>query len=111
VLAEDLGGLDERHVRGDGAVGPDFHDELVVVGALADAGVFDVVADALDGAVDGVDGDHADFLLFLGLVLLGGGDVAAALGDGEFHLEGDLVGEGADDEILVVDLDRRRRPR
>jgi hypothetical protein len=44
------------HLGGDGAVGPDLEDELVVVGALADAGVLDLVADALDGRVDGVDG-------------------------------------------------------
>ena len=37
VLAQNLGGLDQGHVRGDRAVGPDFHDQAVVVGLLADA--------------------------------------------------------------------------
>jgi hypothetical protein len=50
VLAEDLAGLDEGHLRRDGAVGPDLHGQLVVVGPLADAGVLDLVADALHGA-------------------------------------------------------------
>jgi hypothetical protein len=39
-------------------------------------------------------------------VLLAGGDVAAALLDGELHLEVDFVGEGGDHVILVEDGDR-----
>ena len=46
VLAEDLAGLDQRHLRRDRAVGPDLQDQAVVVGLLADAGVFGRVADA-----------------------------------------------------------------
>jgi hypothetical protein len=53
VLAEDLGRLDEGHVRRDGAVGPDLEDQLVIVGLLSDAGILDGVADALDGASRG----------------------------------------------------------
>ncbi len=46
VLAEDLGRLDQCHLRSDRAVGPDLHRQLVVVGLLADAGLLDLVADA-----------------------------------------------------------------
>ncbi len=62
VLAEDLGRLDQRHLRADRAVGPDFQRQLVVVGLLADAGFLDLVADADHRAVDGVDRDDADLL-------------------------------------------------
>src|SRR6516164_2246370 len=43
---EDLGGLTDRVLRIDRAVRRDIEDELVVVGALPDAGRLDVVGDA-----------------------------------------------------------------
>ena len=46
VLAQDLGRFDQGHLRVDRAVGPDFHDQLVVVGLLTDAGFLDLVLDA-----------------------------------------------------------------
>ncbi len=106
VLAQDLAGLDERHLGGDGAVGPDVEDQLVVVGALTDAGVLGLEAHALHRGVERVERDAPDLLLFLVGVLLGSGDIAAALGDGELHLEVHLVGEGGDDMALVEDRDR-----
>ena len=103
VLAEDLGGFDEGHIRADGAVGPDFEDQTIVVGLLSDAGVFGLVADARDGGVDGVDRNGADDLFFGGV--LQGGDKTAALMDFEFEVEFVLVGEGGDHLVLVVDGD------
>ena len=50
VLAENLGRLDQGHLRADGAVGPDFHHQPVVVRLLADAGFLDVVLHADDRA-------------------------------------------------------------
>ena len=41
MLLEDGGGLQEGVLRGDAAIGPDLEDELVVVRALADAGILD----------------------------------------------------------------------
>ena len=42
VLVDDVGRTAHRLVRGDGAVGLDLKNQLVVVGALADAGIADV---------------------------------------------------------------------
>lgn len=39
MVLEDRRGLLEGIVRGDAPVGPDFEDEFVVIGDLADAGV------------------------------------------------------------------------
>ena len=69
VVLEDRGGLLEGVVRRDAAVGPDFEDQLVVIGDLADAGVLDGVTDEADGAEEGIDRDDADRLVLL-LVLL-----------------------------------------
>jgi hypothetical protein len=49
VVAQDGGGLEQGVVRADAAVGPDVEHELVVVGVLADAGVFHGVLHAGDG--------------------------------------------------------------
>src|SRR5215210_9167408 len=67
---EDLGRLAQRVLRLDRAVGLDVERELVVVGALADAGLLDRVRDAAHGREDRVDRDDADGLVG-GLVLLG----------------------------------------
>ncbi len=104
VLAEDLGGLDQGHLGAEDAGGPDPQDQLVVVGPLADAGVLDVVLDAMDRAEAGVDRDHADFEV-VG-VALGRGPVAAAVLDGHLQVERHVVGQGAEDMVGVDDLDR-----
>src|SRR5206468_5861055 len=67
------------------AVGGDLELELVEVGALPDTGGVDVVADAAYGREDRVDRDHADRRL--GPLVALGGDIAAAAGDGQRHLE------------------------
>ncbi len=45
VLAQDLCRFDQRHLRADRAVGPDFQRQLVEVGLLTDTGVFHLVTD------------------------------------------------------------------
>jgi hypothetical protein len=94
VLAEDLGGLDEGHLRADRAVGPDLEDQAVVVGLLADAGVLGGVADAGDGGVEAVDGDGAQLLL---VALLG--EVAS------------IAASSPDLDLPIEDLDLSERPR
>ena len=103
VVAEDGGGGFERGVGVDAAVGPDVKDELFVVGHLADAGVFGVEVDARDGGEDGVDGDAADFLLAV-LVVLGGAESAAGA-DFDLHVEGGVGVEGGDALEGVEDFD------
>src|SRR5271157_2573568 len=83
VLAEDLGGLDESHLRAEDTRRPDSQDQLVVVGSLADASVLDMVLDALHRAEAGVDGDDANFKV-VG-VALGCRPVTAAVLDRHFQ--------------------------
>src|SRR3954471_6285978 len=102
---EDLGGLAQRGHRLDRAVGLDVERELVVVGALADAGLLDRVRNAAHRREDRVDRDDADRLI-RGLVLLSGA-VAAATADREVQLELGLLLERGDVRVRVEDLDAR----
>jgi hypothetical protein len=102
VWAQDGGRLQEGVARADAAVGPDVEHQLVVVGVLADAGVFDGVLDAGDRAVDRVDRDDADGGVGA-LVFLPGGETAADA-DFKFALELGLAVKRADDLVLVDDL-------
>jgi len=85
VVLEDRGGLLEGVIGRDAAVGPDFEDELVVVGDLADAGVFDRVTDEAHRAEERIDRDDADGLVFLLVVFARA--VAAAGFDLDLGLE------------------------
>src|SRR3954453_18627003 len=100
---QDLGGLAQGGLRVDRPVGLDVERELVVVGALADAGLLDRVSDAADGREDRVDRDDADRLVG-GLVVLRRA-VAAATADRHVHLELGLLLERGDVHVGVEDLD------
>ena len=106
-MAEDGGGLGQRVVRGDAAVGPDFEDQLVVIGALADAGVLHRVFDAGDGRENRVDRDDADRLVGM-FVFVAGGEAAADL-DLEFDVKLLLLVERADVLLGIDDFDALRR--
>src|SRR5262249_47406379 len=83
--------------------GPDFHDQFVVVGALADAGVLDLVLDADDRREAAVHRDDADLALLAGVLV--GGAVAAAVLHGHLDDEWHVVGQRCDDVLGVDDLD------
>ena len=104
VLAENLGRFDQGHLGTDRAVGPDFQRQLVVVGLLADARLFDLVADADDRAEHGVDRNDADLLHVR--AVLGGRHVAAAVLDHHLDHERHVVGQRGDDVVAVDHLDR-----
>src|SRR6202035_4122619 len=78
MARELLRGLADRLVRLDGAVGPDFEDQLVPVGFLADTGLLDQEIRLDDRAEDRVDRDDADWLALF-LVALGRHVALAAL--------------------------------
>src|SRR6266516_5302422 len=82
VMAQNRGGLEQRVVRRQSSVGPDFQDEFVIIGALTNAGIFDRVFDARDRRENGIDWDQPDRLIGA-LVLLAGGKTAA---DANFEL-------------------------
>ena len=104
---QDLGRLGERVLRLDRAVGRDVERELVVVGALPDAGGLDRVRDAAHRREDRVDRDDADRVLRPAVQL--GRRVAAAAADRQRQLEPAAVGEVRDLELRVEDLELGRR--
>ena len=103
---EDLGGLAQGLFGGDRAVGHDVDDELVVVGALADAGALDDVGHALDGAEDGVDRHDADD--GFGPLVAVGRHVAGAASDGKGHLDRAAARQRGDVMVGVEDLELGR---
>ena len=107
VADQDLGGVLDRVLRRHRAVGGHLELQLVEVGALADAGGVDVVRHAPHGREDRVDGDDADRRL--GALVALGRHVAAAAGDRQRHLEPGLLGQVADDQVGVQDLEVGRR--
>ena len=85
------------------AVGRDVEDELVVVGALADARGLDVVGDAANGREHRVDRDDADRVRVAAVAL--GRDVAATAADRQRDLEPALGRDVGDLELGVEDLE------
>src|SRR5260221_1692883 len=102
---EHLGCLAEPRLRLDGAGGRDVERELVLVGALPDAGGLHLVGDAAHRREDRVDRNHADRVLRATVEL--GGHIAPAAPDREGHLEPAAVGEVRDLELRVEDLELR----
>ena len=103
VFAENLGRLDQGHFRIDRAVGPNLHRQLVVVGLVSHAGLFDLVAD-LDHRAEGrVDRDNADFLRLRRV--LRGRNIPAAVLDDHLQQERHVVGQRRDHVLLVDHLD------
>ena len=76
VVLQQLRGLADRILRRDGAVGPDFDGQLVVVGHLAETGGLDGVVDLADRRVDRVDRDVAERQILVEVAV--GADIAAA---------------------------------
>ena len=102
VMAQNGRGLQQRVVRGQAAIGPDFEDELVVIGALTDAGVFDRVFHAGHRRENGIDRDQTDRLVGA-LVFVAGGETASDA-HFEFGVELMLLVERADELFRVQDV-------
>ncbi len=103
LLLDDLGGVGDRVVRRDRAVGPDLERELVVVGLLPDAGVRDLVVHLADRAEERVDRDRADGLP--GHLVPLGRDVAAAAPRRQLHPDPAALADREDVVARVQDLD------
>src|SRR4029077_2697956 len=99
VVSQNRRGLEQRLVRRQASIGPDFKDELVVIGALTDTGIFDRVLDARDRRKDGIDRNQTNRLVCT-LVFLSSGKTAT---DAHIKLgvEFVLLVQGANDLLRV----------
>jgi len=70
MVTQDLGTQRHRVTSRDRAVRPSLQRQLIVVAGSADTGVFHAEIDLVDGAVNAVDGDHADHIGAQRLVVL-----------------------------------------
>ena len=84
MVFEQLGCETDRIRRSDGAIGPDFERELVVVGNLAETRGFDGVVALAHRGVDGINGNEPDAEIFVEVLI--GGNVAAAALQAHFHI-------------------------
>jgi hypothetical protein len=87
----------------DGAVGPDFERELVVVGDLTETRGFDGVVALAYRRVHGIDGNEADAEVFVEILV--GGSVAAAALEAHFHVELAAFADGRDVDVFIQNLD------
>jgi hypothetical protein len=69
----------------DGTIGLDVESELLIVGALLDTVVVNLILHILDGSMDRIDSDNTDS--GIGILVLVGRDITAALIDGELYLK------------------------
>src|SRR5579859_8192319 len=99
VILHQLGGESDGVLRGDGAVGPDFDHQLLVVGHLSETRRLDGVVDLAHGRVNAIDGYVADRQVFV--VVAVGSNVAAAVLDAHFDLQLAAFADGGDVHALV----------
>ncbi len=85
----------------DGAVGPDFNCQLVIVGRIFNSGFFYFVIRFLDGCVDAVNGDVVDIVTMNGVFF--GTDIAVALSRLHHHSQFLAGIDVADIVIRIVD--------
>ena len=99
MVFEQLGGKSQRIRRSDGAVGPDFNVELVVIGDLAQARSFHGVIHLAHRRVHGINGNEAQAKVVFKVLV--GRDVTAAALETHFHIKLAAFGDGGDVDILV----------
>ena len=73
VVPQNRRRLEQCVIRRQTSVGPDFENELVVIGALTDPGVFDGILDTRDRRKNRIDRDNSDSLIGT-LIFLAGGE-------------------------------------
>src|SRR5580658_4416966 len=91
--------------RSDGAVGPDFKSQLVVVCDLPETRGFHGVIALAYRRVDGVDGDETDAEIFVEILV--GRDVSAAALEAHFHVELAAFADGGNVDVFIQNLDIR----
>ena len=86
MLRENLGTERNSFLSGDGSVRPNFNRQLVIVGDLSYAGIFNSVVNFQNGGVNAVDGNRADDISDL-LFVAFAGNVTTALVNDDFHIQ------------------------
>ena len=87
----------------DGAVGPDFERELIVVGDLTETRGFDGVIALAHRRVNGIDGNETDAEIFIEILV--GGNVAAAALEAHFHIELAAFADRGNVDVFVENFD------
>ena len=87
----------------DGAVGPHFERQLVVVGNLAETRGFDGVVALAHRRVHGIDRNESDAEIFVKILV--GGNIAAAALQPHFHVELAAFADGRDVDVFVEHFD------
>ena len=109
MVAQDASAQGHGVTGVNGTVGPHFQSQLVIIGGVTNAGVLHSIIDLADGGVDGVNRNDTDDSL-RSLVPIGG-DIAAAMGQGQFHIQRSIGTQssnmqlGIEDFHLTVSLD------
>src|SRR3569833_501088 len=103
VILQQLRGVADGVLRGNGAVGPDFKGELVVIGHLTETGGFHGEVHFANRGVDRVDRNIADGEVFVEILI--SADVAAAGLEAHFDIELTAFAHGCDVEVAVEDFD------
>ena len=103
MVLQQLGRQANRIRRNDGAVGPDFERELVVVGNLPKSRRFHRVVALAHRRVDGINRNKSDAEIFVEIFV--GGNVAASALQPQFHVKPAAFADGGDVNVLVQDFD------
>ena len=103
MVFQQLRGLADGVLRRDGAVGPDFEGQLVVVGHLAETRGFDGEVDFADRRVNRVDRDIAERQILVEVPV--GADVAAAGLQAHLDIQLAAFADGRDVHVAVEHFD------
>ena len=106
MLGQHAGRQAQGLLRIAGAVGPDFHNQLIEVGDLAHTGTIHRVVDLEDGGVDAVHRQGADVVLLnQRLLVLLSRNITAALVKGQLHDQLSALAQGGNVPLGVQDLE------
>src|SRR5579872_3638122 len=103
VVFEELGGLTDGILRRDGAVGPHFDGQLVVIGVLAEARRFNGEVDFAYRRMDRIDGDVAERQVLVEIAV--GRHVAASALEAHFDVELSGFADRRDVHVAVEHFD------
>ena len=106
MLGQHAGRQAQRFLRRDGGIGPDLNGQFIIVGDLADTGVFHRVVDLQHRGVNAVDGQGGNVVLFDDRLFVAlGRNITAALVERKLHHEFGALAQRGDVPVGVQDLE------